>query len=415
MVIYKSDYKSTFNCRSLFLAFIILLLYFENYLQNIFHVVGYLDEAVALWGLAYFVIHIKGSDKRNGILVIFAIFLIVFGVLCNVIFQLQPHKIAIIEDIISVFKFLFVYLGFREYKRQHGVYTHDIVRTLMPIIKMHVLVLMICALINLVHDSGFAAAGSDYIRYGLREFAFIYGTPGHVINQMTYSLLLFNVQDRKENKKWSVVCLIIMAATLKTRAFMLILIYIVLWYLILYRKKKRLHTEIILVLLLVALAGYSQFEFYFLDGITPRSRFISAAVQIVRTYFPFGIGFATFGSSGAAEYYSGMYYKLGWSNLRGMSPLSTEFLNDNYYPMIFAQFGVIGGGIFIFLIFQFCRTIWKTIDRNSAITKFISLFYILDILLSSVQSSYLAHYSVVTLTMIFCIFYLPNRERTYDN
>jgi hypothetical protein len=410
----KSINKSRFSLTSLFFAFLILLLYFENYLQEILPILSYLDEVVALGGLIYYFLHIRKSAKNKIILVVIAIFLMVFGVLFNIIYQFQPYKIAIIEDIFSIFKFLFVYLGFSEFTRQQGINKYDVARALLPIIKIHVLILAVCALINMLHDSGFTAAGTDSMRYGLREFAFIYGTPGHVINQMTYSLLLLNAQNYKKNKKWCILCLIVMAATLKTRAFLLILVYIVLWYFTLYRKKKRLRTEIILVLILVIFAGYSQFEFYFLSGVTPRSRFLKGAIQIAKTYFPFGTGFATFGSSGAAEYYSGIYYKLGWGSLRGMSPLSTEFLNDNYFPMILAQFGVIGGAVFCYMLYLYCRDIWLTIDKESAIIKFSSLFYILDILLSSVQSSYLAHYSVVTLTLIYCICYLPNRKEQYD-
>ena len=267
-----------------------------------------------------------------------------------------------------------------------------------------------CALLNLLTDIGMSAE----IRYGLRSFAFIYGTPGHVINQMSYSLLILHADReyrKNSNAVWILISLAVMLSTLKTRAVILAFLYVSLYYYFVLRKKKRIGLEITIVVMAIGLLGISQFKYYFSREGTPRQMFVVGAIKLVKEYFPFGTGFATYGSSAAADFYSPLYYSLGFSNRWGMTETTSQYLNDNYLPMVFGEFGLIIAIVFLILIYKYCKALIKrSTDNQSINVKLMTYFFVGDIILSSVQSSYLAHYSVVALSVFYFLFFNQNKR-----
>ena len=70
--------------------------------------------------------------------------------------------------------------------------------------------------------------------------------------------------------------------------------------------------------------------------------------EILRDYFPFGSGFASFATYSSGEYYSNIYMKYGIENVWGISKQYTSFISDTYYPAL-AQFGIVG--ILLFILF----------------------------------------------------------------
>ena len=70
--------------------------------------------------------------------------------------------------------------------------------------------------------------------------------------------------------------------------------------------------------------------------------------EILRDYFPFGSGFASFATHSSGEFYSKIYMEYGIENVWGISRQYTKFISDTYYPSL-AQFGVIG--IILFILF----------------------------------------------------------------
>lgn len=397
-----------------FLFGIVLLgCFFQNWLMTLVPSFGYLDEILTVVSVVLFfasMSHGKGVSKKTWGLLGLSVLIIIWGLFCNFYFGIQKNSIAIAIDVISNFKFLFIYLGFKAFVEDKGIDTNGLLRVVLVVVKIFILILTVFALLNLVTDIGMSVE----VRYGIRAFSFVYGTAGHVINQMTYAILMLKAEEDmfgKKNTIWMSLCIFLLISTMKTRAFIVVAIYFALYYFFVLRKKKRIGLGISIVGVIIALVGYSQFEAYFMSGKTPRQMFVKGAVEITKSYFPFGTGFGTYGSSAAADYYSPLYYTLGFQKQWGMSPDTKMFLNDNYLPMIFGQFGLIFGIIFCLLVLWYCKNVISDAKRNDAKnTKLISFFFVFDIVLSSIQSSYLAHYSVVTLTMIFVLFFYPNRK-----
>lgn len=326
-----------------------VILYLQNWLITQNEVWGYMDELVAIIFLMYYFFSNR-ILKKDAILIILVIITILSGISFNLIFGIQTYWLAITEDILSLYKFLFVYLGMKTYLEKKGVRVDRILKIVCPILKIYLIVLFIFTIANLVTNIEM----SSEVRYGLKNFAFIYGTPGHIINQMTYSILLLYGERQhigRKNTLFIGISLFVMLATLKTRAIILTFLFLALYYFFAIKKKKRIGLEISTVVIAIVLLGISQFEYYFLSEGAPRQMFVSGAVKLVKEYFPFGTGFATYGSSAAADFYSPLYYLLGFSNRWGMTETNQLFLNDNYLPMIFGEFGIVVALLFLLLIY----------------------------------------------------------------
>lgn len=390
------------------ISIVLVTLFFQNWLMSILPVFTYTDELVSLAALLYFAG--SGRYQRKDLKILGCITLLtVIGLCFNFRYQYQTDFLPLMEDILSVFKFLFIYLGLKAYLLNRGIGIRGILHTMGFVVKLHVLILFICGVLNLLIDIGM----SSEVRYGIRDFAFIYKTPGHIINQMTYALFLFAAQEnllQQKTKVWSWMALGIMLLTLKSRAFVLVFLYCALYYFFVIRKKRRIGLEIVLILIFVALIAFENFQFYFLQVGTPRQMFVEGAVRLAKMYFPFGTGFATYGSSAAAEYYSPVYKILGFSNRYGMTAAQPYYLNDTYFPMIIGQFGMIAGVFFLFVLLRYFLSVMK--DKKSSdtpLTRVMTYFFVGDVFFSSLPSSYLAHFSVVTLSVFFILFFYRNR------
>jgi hypothetical protein len=96
--------------------------------------------------------------------------------------------------------------------------------------------------------------------------------------------------------------------------------------------------------------------FYFYQAVTEEvdrdmiARYVlyANAPLVLKDYFPFGSGFATYGTYASGLYYSGLYEQYGIDGVWGMTKGYYSFIADTYYPSL-AQFGVTG--ILLYLTF----------------------------------------------------------------
>lgn len=70
--------------------------------------------------------------------------------------------------------------------------------------------------------------------------------------------------------------------------------------------------------------------------------------EVLRTYFPFGSGFASYATYYSGEYYSPLYRILKIDNVWGISPTMWNFIADTYFPSL-SEFGILG--IIFYLLF----------------------------------------------------------------
>lgn len=144
-----------------------------------------------------------------------------------------------------------------------------------------------------------------------------------------------------------------------------------------------------MVLLPVALAtGVGQFVDYFLSGLTPRSFIFQNSIAIAGEFFPFGAGAGTYGSAVAKLQYSELYNTLGFYSRWGLSETDGRFLNDNFWPMVVAQYGVIGMAIIIPLYARIVSVAYRrwSLDSRKSIA---AMMIVLNLALSTIGSAIL--------------------------
>ena len=73
--------------------------------------------------------------------------------------------------------------------------------------------------------------------------------------------------------------------------------------------------------------------------------------------FPLGTGFGTFASWVSGVYYSPIYTLYGINNVWGLTKEWPGLVSDVFWPMIIAQNGFIGLGLYIFIIYNLFKIV----------------------------------------------------------
>lgn len=74
---------------------------------------------------------------------------------------------------------------------------------------------------------------------------------------------------------------------------------------------------------------------------SPRNIMLKDSIVLMKSRFPIGYGFASFGSPTASKYYSYLYTLLDYNSKYGMSETDGYFLSDIFWPAILGQFGFL--------------------------------------------------------------------------
>lgn len=175
------------------------------------------------------------------------------------------------------------------------------------------------------------------------------------------SSYLFFSDFRRKN--WVIALFILTPGLFSIRA-KFFTIYIFYIYIVFFLKTKiRFNVKWVImgvILLLVTIyVSREKFLSYFVYGIEDgqaRSFQYYYAFEVLMKYIPFGSGFGTYATEGAAKFYSPLYSALGIDNVWGLREVDyqtdADFLKDTFYPSL-AQFGIVG--VYLFILFWFKR------------------------------------------------------------
>ncbi|MGL5893850.1 MAG: hypothetical protein ACRCZM_04465 [Bacteroidales bacterium] len=126
--------------------------------------------------------------------------------------------------------------------------------------------------------------------------------------------------------------------------------------------------------------AWDKIDYYFISGAFDheeafaRPALYMVAVNIFMDYFPFGCGYASYGTYFSEIYYSEIYYAYGLNNFWGLSEDFGSFISDTYYPVL-AQFGVVGILIFGYFWFYVFKQI-KDVELTKDTLPFTSIVYL---------------------------------------
>ena len=404
-----------------FLSIVATVFLFQTLLENYIYSSSYLDEGLSALFVAFFALcllidmEIRSDDL---IICVMVVLVAAAGLYGNMRFGIQENRTAILLDLVSHFKFAAIYLGTAAVVRVRRINWRGVIRVPAMLARIYVTGLFSFGVLNLFADIGMHA---EY-RYGLRTYAFIFGTPGIVTNTVLYIMMLLLMESavcgERSNRWFLIMAIATLLFVVKSRSLILAATAALLGESFLIEGRTVMRYRLGGIAVVAGAIGLPQFKEYFVSGAkavqgkAPRLLFFEGGVQLFREYFPFGTGFGTFGSSSAAAYYSQLYYEMGFDAITGMQPDNTKYLNDTFWPMIFAQQGLVGTIHYVILLFMVFRGFYRAGKESGSLPiRFAVYLYIINVLVSSVQSAYPSNNSMVMLTFIVTLMSLYRGER----
>ena len=185
-------------------------------------------------------------------LVLFFVFLIVgiFGTLIN---NLQPLN-AVVEDFVNCSKFFIAFFGVAILLKTPS--SRNILNTLQKISSYLVILLFVLTLIDLALPKLLFV--NDYTRYGIHAVHLFYYHPAVLSQVMALFLSIISVDSTclKHINIYKIMCLLVMASTLRSKSFGFICLYIFFW---LNNKTNVKPVRILLVILAILMIEFVSF------------------------------------------------------------------------------------------------------------------------------------------------------------
>lgn len=224
-------------------------------------------------------------------------------------------------------------------------------------------------------------------RFGVNSYEWFFSNPGEFAT-VTFLLHIPLIISASFNLLgiFSFIIFFLQIASLRFKAFLLVTISVILIFLIGNKKNyavdhakiffKRLMLASPIVLPILFFIGFDQFSNYFLGEVTPRLLLLKSSVSVASDFFPFGAGGGTFGSAIANSNYSALYYDLGFEGKYGLSSYDTgaNFLSDQFWPMILAQYGWIGLVFYVYILYRLFGVVNKNLVRSP---RYLIAFYMI--------------------------------------
>lgn len=346
--------RFTIHPRELLFAFFLFMLPFSvifetgYYGSNIAYL-AYTDEVLCIVCAIYTVYFIfKNGIKGTNLAILgVLIVLILWGMYCNIYSGVIKSWFPIIVDAVCLAK---IFIPFIIY-RQVAVFDKKrmIARYLVLISKLMLIAATVCGIISQFVYIGMSI--DPQRRYGILPFSFVFRNEGR-FGYIAICALIFIMLVEKSKRKttfYELCAIMCVLFTTKGVVYIVVACYIIL--LIIWRKNTKLTLPKVSLLAIGGIAvSTTQINTYLRDYNSPRVTLIRYGITTAKRYFPFGSGFATYGSDQAMKNYSSLYYLYGFDNRWGLSPDNPAFLNDCYLGMLFGQFGFFGTVLFFVLI-----------------------------------------------------------------
>lgn len=392
-----------------YLLFVVLLylIVFREALEDILSIFGYLDEAIACFALP---IAVKNLSVNRWELKIRKIsrqscafwltISILFALLGNMMYKYQNFFSAVLPDLILYLKFwLSIYVGYNLFKKlDFSLFSKRIIKHLKFVVWLYIVLLGLDFLFELFPGD---------VRYGLKSTQLFYGLHTTFCAMCVTLLALFTLFKAKVRnyKFYSCTLLLLIASTLRSKAFGAVGLYILLYYLIEKLNKKVKLRNIILIAVLCLIIGWSQIQYYFFSSISDgaaRNVLLQKCFNVASDHFPLGAGLATFASHYSGVEYSPLYSIYGISNIYGLTKEHYTFISDSFWPMEIAQNGYLGTICFITALYMLFKRIQvlKGINKN---VYFGTLFAMGYLCISSLAESAFVHPISVPLGLVIGI------------
>ena len=300
------------SLREIIYIFAALLVFFEIYLMKPISAIKFVDELLAVLCLVKILLDAlrKRLDRNQIYMLLLMLLLLGIGLVSNYRSMLQENPKAIITDVGNTFKVFVTYIGATLFLKP----VKDkkfIIKTLATVMRLFVVVLFAGLLLHL---AGIVPMGND-VRYGIPSYQFINDGAAQ-LSMIFVSVFIILVADMRYDRHrrqlkflFLVVAAIVWAFTLRTRAFLYIAIFFVLYWLLAVKEKQiKMNWKTILLMgVFLLIFSLDQIDTYFGENKTARYWLLHYGFSTMNRYFPFGAGFSCYGTDAAAKYYALLY------------------------------------------------------------------------------------------------------------
>lgn len=327
------------------------MLYFlvlQSPLEGLWGPFSYIDEIAAMTGVLWAIWKVfarKIFDYPKYLFVATA-FLAVFsaaGLAGNLLYRYQPWK-SVIIDLYTNLKFFFTILtGFalcenlewEQIRKQANLHGRILVGFLFT-------VFLLDRILGIWPGS---------IRYGIRTAVLFYEHATYLAGAAAFLAALLTFGYEKRNLPFLAMSMILLAFTLKSKAFASAAIFVGMFLFFVFLKKRIKLWHILVAAVACVVVAWPKISYYFIElgGKSTRSVMHSVAFQIARDYFPIGTGFGTYASSEAEKVFSPVYEIYNFEYLLRFEKNRQwlGFLNDTFWPIIIGQTGAIGTAAYV--------------------------------------------------------------------
>lgn len=338
--------------KSFFIFVLIILLFFEIVFSSQIPLLKYADEVIAVLAIVNITMWILQRKNRR-LTSMYRKVIWMLGVVCvlgfcgNIFYKVCPSFFAATVDCLGVLKSLMVFIFVGSYLS--NVDAIRVTRTLYRPSKLFLWLAVFFGIVSIFIDIGMGGE----VRFGMRAFSFIFDH-AHVfaiVSMCALILIAINERSSRSVYLYTVLTCICQFLTTKGPSIIWSLMIFVMFRYYVHNKKVKPWLIVVMIVVGISVGGY-QITNYFMNATAPRALFLKYGITTANEYFPLGSGFATYGSEMAKDYYSKLYYEYGFNNIWGMTEMDGRFLNDNYWPMIIAQTGYIGGILFFRIYYK---------------------------------------------------------------
>lgn len=325
----------------------ILLIYIGtlwSWLQySVFSFFSSWDEALSLLFIPLALLNVSFSKNSKDFyiwvsLIVFAL----FGLFGNIVYGFTNIGAALSDCFLNIKFFMLCYAILYIFRGWEW-------RTFSKGIKFHLNFLSIILLSLVAYDRVFKVFPVYEIRFGITSEEIIFLHPTFCAAAFFYLLVIRILLIEHRMMFDTVIDVGIGVSILLTLRFKAIAAVLAVIALIIYSINKNVRQFkwgiLFTCLASIVLIAYKQIYGYFFSPYAlmfPRGALLNTSFIILKQFFPFGTGFATFGSFLSGVYYSPVYALYHLENIPGMTATEYNAITDQYWPMIAGQAGIVG-------------------------------------------------------------------------
>ena len=315
----------------------------------------YYDDIIAVILGGFALMHLS-RNKFNKKLFCSLVCICFIGIFSNVFSGIVTNASYILNDLMSFLRVFMTYFGTiavvnnNKNRLKKTIDYTSMVSKFFLVIAFSFGILNIFGLVNMYSE----------LRFGIKNYYFVMGNASQ-FGVFVGVALGFILLREKKSLFYELIGIILLLMTVKGMSLIIAATYIV--FVVIAKRKIRVW-HLIASGLVLAFVLQFQIEGYILNTNSPRSMLLWFGVVTAVSYFPFGSGFATYGSNMAAVHYSDLYYQYGFSSRAALANTEVNFLNDVYLGMIFGQFGFIGAVLMLYILFNYGMKLLKSHTNN---------------------------------------------------